>query len=314
MVRADARPSRLAAAASLVVIGAALHFARGLFLPLALAALLSLLLLPLVHLLQRLGGGKTFSILVVALSSFLAAGSVAWITVGQVAELGRKFPDYKVRVIAKAGALGPAEKVVKEAQAALQELGDGIASSTAMAPAPGKVDGVSKVEVVSASPKPMDIIGSALVSMFESLGTTVLVLILVVFFLIYHVDLRDRLVHVVGDSRVNVTTLTLTEAVQSVSRYLFLQAAMNAAFGTLVALGLFLLGLPNALLWGMMAALLRFVPYVGTWIAASLPFILSIAVFDGWARPLSILAGWGVLEIVIANIAEPWVYGPRTGL
>ena len=136
---------------------------------------------------------------------------------------------------------------------------------------------VTRVEVVPPPTKFFDLVGPALIPLFQSLGTTFFVVILVIFFLIYHVDLRDRLVHLVGDTRVNLTTQTLMEAVQSVSRYLFLLSVVNAAFGALVTLGLVALGLPNALLWGMLAALLRFVPYVGTWIAALMPLLLSWA-------------------------------------
>ena len=163
-------------------------------------------------------------------------------------------------------------------------------------------------------PKPLEIIGRALVAGIVALGTTFFVFILVIFILIYHVDLMDRLVHMVGGSRVNVTTQTVTDAVQSVSRYLFLQTAFNAGFGVLVALGLWALGLPNALLFGMLAALSRFVPYVGTWGAALPPFLLSVAVSDGWAQPVAILGGWLAAEILIANVLEPWVYGAKTGL
>jgi predicted PurR-regulated permease PerM len=314
MHRADSRPSRLAAAAHAVWIIAALYFARGLFLPLALAALVSLLLLPLVKGVERLRIGRIPSILVVALTAFLVIGAFGWMTMRQLSDLGKKLPEYKGRVIAKAGSLGPVGRAIKETRAALAEVGDEIADSTATAPDREKASKATQVEVVPSPPKPLEIIGRALVSGMDTLGTTFFVLILVIFILIYHVDLMDRLVHMVGGSRVNVTTQTVTEAVRSVSRYLFLQAAVNAGFGILVALGLWALGLPNAPLFGLMAALFRFIPYLGTWVAALLPFLLSVAVSDGWTQPLAILGGWLVVEILIANVLEPWVYGSRTGL
>jgi len=308
------RPSRLAAAAPAVLIIAALHFAQGLFLPLALAALLSLLLLPLVKGVECLRIGRIPSILVVALSAFLVIGAFSWVTIGQVSDLGKRLPEYRGKMIAKAGSLGAVGRAIKEAQAALAEVGDEIAASTAVATTREKISTATKVEVVPSPPKPLEIIGRALVSGVGTLGTTVFVLILVIFILIYHVNLMGRLVHMVGDSRVSVTTQTVTEAMHGVSRYLFLQAAVNAGFGILVGLGLWALGIPNALLFGMLAALSRFVPYVGTWVAALLPFLLSVALTDGWTQPLAILGGWLVVEVVIANVVEPWVYGTKTGL
>jgi predicted PurR-regulated permease PerM len=314
MERVGSGPSRLAAAAHAVLIVAALHFAEGLFLPLALARLLSLLFLPLVKGVERLRVGRIPSILVVVLTAFLAIGAFSWITVRQVSDLGKKLPEYKGRVIAKAGSLGPVGRAIKQVQAALSEVGDEITASTTAAAIREKASTATKVEVVPTPLKPFEIIGRALVSGIVPLGTTFFVLILVIFILIYHVDLMDRLVHMVGDSRVNVTTQTVTEAMQSVSRYLFIQAAVNAGFGVLVALGLWALGLPNALFFGMLAALSRFIPYVGTWVAALLPFLLSVAVSEGWTKPLAILGGWLGVEILLANILEPWVYGSKTGL
>jgi predicted PurR-regulated permease PerM len=308
MDAAESRPSRLSSVAAGVVVVAALHFARGLFMPLALAALLSLLLLPMVHFVQRLGGGRLFSILSIVLTFSLVLGAITWVTVRQGAGLVRQLPEYRGRVLAKAGALGPIGRAITEAQRALEELG------REMAAPEGERAPVTRVEVVPLPAKPFELIGPALIPVFQSLGTTFFVVILVVFFLIYHVDLRDRLVHLVGDARVNQTTQTLMQAVQSVSRYLFLLTVVNAVFGALVTLGLVAIGLPNALLWGMLAALLRFVPYVGTWVAMLMPFLLSVAVFDGWGPGIAIVSGWIVLELIISNIAEPWLYGSNTGL
>jgi predicted PurR-regulated permease PerM len=309
MDAAPSHPPRLTSVAAAVLVVGALHFARGLFIPLALAALLSLLLLPMVHFVQRLGGGRLFSILGIVLSFSLVLGAITWVTLRQGAELGRKLPEYRGRVMAKAGALGPVGRAIREAQAAIEELGSEIS-----APERDKGAPATKVEVVPEPARPFALIGPALVSVFQSLGTTFFVFILVIFFLIYHVDLRDRLVHLVGDSRVNLTTQTMMEAVQSVSRYLFLLAVVNTAFGAAVTLSLLALGLPSALLWGMLAALLRFVPYVGTWIAALMPLLLSVAVFDGWGPAIAILSGWIAAEFIVANVMEPWLYGSRTGL
>jgi len=297
-----------------VLIVAAIHFAQGLFLPLALAALLSLLLLPLVKGVECLRIGRIPSILVVALTAFLAIGAFGWVTIRQMSEIGKRLPEYKGRVIAKAGSLGPLGRAIKGAQGALAEVGDEIAASTAVASTREKASTAVKVEILPTPLKPIEIIGRALVSGMDTMGTTFFVFILVILILIYHVDLKDRLVHMVGDSRVTATNQTVMEAVHGVGRYLFLQAAVNAGSGIVVGLGLWALGLPHALLFGMLSALLRFIPYVGTWVAALLPFLLSVAVSDGWTQPLAVMGGWFLMEVLIANVLEPWVYGSKTGL
>lgn len=314
MGRTDSRPSRLAVVAQVILIVAALRFAQGLFLPLALATILSLLLLPLVKGVERSRMGRVPSIVIVVLTAFLVIGAFGWITIHQMSELGKKLPAYKGQVLAKLGSLGPVGEAIKNVQAALAEVGDEVAASMSGEQSREKSSGTPKVEIVLPPSKPLDIIGRTLVSAIVPLGTTFFVLVLVIFILIYHFDLMDRFVHTVGDSRVNLTTQTVAEAVRSVSRYLFLQAAVNTGFGIVVASGLWALGLPNALFFGMLAALSRFVPYVGTWVAALPPFLLSVAVSQGWTQPLAILGGWIVLEILIANVVEPWLYGARTGL
>src|SRR5947207_6699560 len=222
---ADSRPPRPTSVAAGVIVVGALHFARGLFMPLALAALLSLLLLPMVRFVQRLGGARLFSILGVVLTFSLVLGAITWVTVRQGAGLVRRLPEYRGRVLAKAEALGPIGRALADAQKALEELGGEMAAPER------EQTTVTRVEVVPPPTKFFDLVGPALIPLFQSLGTTFFVVILVIFFLIYHVDLRDRLVHLVGDTRVNLTTQTLMEAVQSVSRYLFLLSVVNAAFG-----------------------------------------------------------------------------------
>src|SRR5689334_13678024 len=178
MERGDSRSSRLAMAAHAVLIVAALHFAQGLFLPLALATLLSLVLLPLVKGVERLRVGRIPSIVVVVLSAFVVIAAFSWITIRQVSALGKRLPEYKGKVIAKAGSLGPVGRAIKEVQTTLAEVGEQVAASTSAAQT------AARVEVVPSALRPLEIIGRALVSGIVPLGTTFFVLILVIFILI----------------------------------------------------------------------------------------------------------------------------------
>jgi predicted PurR-regulated permease PerM len=127
-------------------------------------------------------------------------------------------------------------------------------------------------------------------------------------------DLRNRLLRLAGLGQLNVMTQALDDASGRVSRYLLMQFLVNASFGTLFGLGLYRIGVPNALLWGVVAGILRLVPYVGTLVAATLPIALSLAVFDGWLRPLLVFLLVAGLELIVANVIEPWLYGTHVGI
>jgi hypothetical protein len=141
-----------------------------------------------------------------------------------------------------------------------------------------------------------------------------MVVIFSLFLMVGHNDFRDRLFRLVGVGQLNLMTQALNDATRRVSRYLLLQFLVNAVFGVLCGTGLFLIGVPYALLWGAVAAILRIVPYVGSVVAAALPLMLSLAVFDDWLHPLSVFLMFGTLELVTGNWVEPWLYGTHTGV
>jgi hypothetical protein len=146
------------------------------------------------------------------------------------------------------------------------------------------------------------------------LGRAGFVLIFAVFMLFKREDLRNRFLRLAGLGRLNVMTQALDDASGRVSRYLLMQLLVNASFGTVFGAGLYLIGVPNPALWGVVAGILRIVPYVGTTIAATLPIALSLAVFDGWLRPLCVFLLVAGLELIIANFIEPWLYGAKVGI
>ena len=151
-------------------------------------------------------------------------------------------------------------------------------------------------------------------TLLEVLGTTGIVLVLVVFFLIRREDLRDRFIHLVGKGHVTVTTQMLEDAGTRVSRYLSMLFVINVIFGLSVGIGLSLIGVPNAILWGILAATLRFVPYIGPWIAAAMPIGLAMAISTGWGPPVMTIGLFVVLELFNNNVLEPWLYGRNTGV
>src|SRR4030095_10928817 len=151
-------------------------------------------------------------------------------------------------------------------------------------------------------------------TVMEALGAIGIVIVLVVFFLIRREDLRDRFIHLVGRGHVTVTTQMLEDADARVSRYLLMLFLVNVAFGISVCIGLYLIGVPSAVLWGILAMALRFIPYVGVWIAAAMPMGLSMAISTGWSAPLMTAGLFALLELFNYNVLEPWLYGKHTGV
>jgi predicted PurR-regulated permease PerM len=294
-----------------IVIIAAAYLARGLLLPLAMAGLVSLLLAPLVSRVERHGLRRGGAVGVVVILAFLVVASFGWIVSLQIPDLTEKLPSYRKNISEKIEAFGPAGQYVRRLTSSFEEMGEEVASSaqgkgrspTSTAPA------ANFVQASSAGT-----LAGSLLSILGTLGTTLVTLILVVFLLIYQSDLRDRMIHLSGHGQVHLTTQTMGEAAENVSHYLLMQFAVNAGFGLAVGLGLLALGVPNPILWGLVAAVFRFIPYVGPWLGAVIPLFLSLAVFSSWTRPGLLLGSWILLEVLTANVVEPWLYGERTGI
>jgi hypothetical protein len=151
-------------------------------------------------------------------------------------------------------------------------------------------------------------------TLLEVLGATGIVLVLVVFFLVRREDLRDRFIRLVGRGQVTLTTQAIDDATTRVSRYLLMQLLINISFGVPVGIGLYFIGVPNALLWGLLAIALRFIPYIGPWIAAAMPIALAMAISSGWKAPVLTVGLFVVLELFSNNVMEPWLYGKNTGV
>lgn len=318
------RPQRIQLL-TLALITASLYFGREVLIPLALALLISFILTPLVHALQQIKLGRVPAVLIVVALVFGGVGTVAWTMGRQVVDLAETLPKYEQNIRAKAeslrsgssSALTAAKKNVEHLQEELGVAGPGLPS----APAPrlaGKAQSATAspvpVTVVEPPLRPIAMLRAALSPLLGPLGTAGLVLIFVIFMLIRREDMRDRLLRLSGEGRLNVTTQALDEAAHRVSRYLLMQSLVNGGTGIAVGVGLLLIGVPNALLWGLLTGILRFIPYAGPWAAASLPILISLAVFPGWTQPLLALGLFLLIELISNNFIEPLLYGAETGI
>jgi predicted PurR-regulated permease PerM/methanogenic corrinoid protein MtbC1 len=313
---------------SLVTIAlttAALYFGREVLIPLALAILISFILTPSVQRLQKMRLGRVPSVLLVVILAFGGIGAVGWLMGAQIVDFAETLPRYEQNIRAKAAALhGGGASALNQAKQTVEHLQEeiGIASPTAPTTPASRLQGKSRVPLSSPVPvtmveppaTPLTVLRTTLFPLLGPLGTAGLVIIFVIFMLIQREDLRDRLLRLFGQGRLNTSTQALDEAAQRVSRYLLMQSLINGGTGTAVAIGLFFIGVPNAILWGLFAAVLRFIPYLGPWIAASLPIMISLAVFPGWEKPLLTLGLFLLIELISNNVVEPLVYGSETGI
>jgi predicted PurR-regulated permease PerM len=301
--------------ASIAVVVAALYLAKGVLVPLALAVLLSFLLSPVCDWLELRGLGRISAVLVTAILGFAVLGIVAWTAVVQMSDLAPKMPEYQENLQEKLHSvndyfIAALSKVTKTAE----EIGQNLPPAEQANAPQGTDERPYSVRILSSPVSPLQVLGGTFGTLLEELGSAGIVIILVVFFLVRREDLRDRFIRLVGTGQVTVTTQMLEDAATRVSRYLTVLFVLNATFGSAVGIGLYLIGIPNAILWGILAATLRFVPYIGQWIAAAAPICLAMAFSTGWLAPILTLGLFAVLGIVWGSVLEPWLYGKGTGV
>ncbi len=297
---------------TVVVVVGVLKIAEDVFVPLALALLLTFMLAPLVELLQRLRVNRTLGVIVSLAIALTLIGGLGDLVVNQASDLARSLPSYQSqlrhRVIELRGALRVG---VSETTKAMEQI---TKEFERVAPPEPRIPGISKVQVVETPPTALETLRDFLVPLARPLGTAFVVVVLVAFMLLRLHDLRERVIRVLGARNLFLTTEALDDAGERISRYLLMQILVNGWTGLCVTGGLWYLGVPNAALWGVLTLLLRFVPYVGCWVAAAMPFILSFAAFDDWTRPLGVIGLFAVLELFNYVVLEPWLYGSHTGL
>jgi len=306
-----------------------LYFARSLLIPFALSALLTFLISPLVGKLERWLGRIAAVMLAVGLI-FGAVGGAGWMVSRQLVDLATKLPEYKGNIAAKLHALQPSkEGIFSKVSDTVDELKKELPGEsppptitqesgkpeTAVASPPNPPVPATPVKVVETSKaNPVELIKTIITPLIGPLGTAFLVLILLIFMLFEREDLRSRLIKLIGQGRISMTTHAMDDAADRVSRYLRMQLLVNVIYGVCIAIALYFIGVPNALLWGALGAVLRFIPYVGPWIAALLPTLLALAVSPGWTKPILTVVVLTAIELTLSNVLEPLLYGKHTGI
>jgi predicted PurR-regulated permease PerM len=309
-----------AKAADTVIVGVAvvagLYFGRDVLVPIAIAVLLSFVLAPLVDRLVRLKLGRVASVLLSVAVAFAILISLGAIIGRQVAQLADNLPNYQ-SVIAKkldsvkSSSIGAG--VVEKAADALHGLQNASGSQEQQASA--AVDRrMMQVEVHEPAPGPVQIVQSVLTALLPPLATAAVVIVFVVFILFQRQDLRDRLIGMVGSHDLHRTTQALDEAAHRLSRYFLALTGINAAFGVAIGIGLYFIGVPNPMLWGIVGAVLRFVPYIGGFIAVAIPLALAAAVDPGWTMVAETALLYIALEGLMGQVVEPHLFGHTTGM
>jgi predicted PurR-regulated permease PerM len=305
-----ARP--LVVLASLAIVLGLLYWAQAVLIPVALAALLTFLLAPVVTALQRRGLSRVPAVVVVVtLASALVAG-IGWLMASQIASLVDTFPQYEQNISQKIASLRTAGE--NSFIDKLEAIAERITQDIKAQPRTGEQLATPVRVVEEGGPFNLTQLWSILAPVLEPFASFGLAVVLLIFMLIKREDLRDRLISLVGHGRLTFTTKALDEAGQRISRFLLLQLIINSTFGMAVAVGLFLIGVPYAFLWGFLSGTLRYIPYIGPWVAALSPLTLSLLVFDNWAQPLMVVGLILVLELSSNMIMEPWLYGRGVGV
>ena len=297
---------------TVVIVVAVLRLAEEVFIPLALAILFTFLLAPLVGRLHQMGVNRMLAVVVSIAISLALIGTLANAAFDQLSDLAHELPGYQrqlhenlthIRGVMRGG-ISEASQVVEQLGKELQRVAPG-------APLPSDV---RKVVVVDPPPTPLQMLHSFVGPLLRPFGTALVIVTLVAFMLLRLHDLRERIIRVLGRRNLYHTTEALGDAAQRISRYLLMQLLINSWTGLVVGLGLWALQVPNPGLWGALALLLRFIPYVGVWTAAVVPFLLSFAVSDDLSRPLLVMALFGLLELFNYAVLEPWLYANHTGI
>jgi predicted PurR-regulated permease PerM len=313
--------SRLLRVVAAVVLIATLYFARVVFIPLALAFLVSLLLTPVVLFLERMKFPRIIAISLVVIAVAGAMGATGWVISQQIVSLTDQLPTYKKTLEEKIHALGRRHsKGVKAASETLRDLGKEIATTVPGAKPPNDAKESQAVPGSNPSrPLAVEVVAPAnpvasLENLLGPLATVGLVALFTLFMLFGREDLRNRFIRLVGGGRLNVMTQALDEATHRINRHLLLQLLVNSAYGLVIGAALHFIGIPNAFLWGFSATILRFLPYIGPPLAALIPIGLSLALFPGWHHALATVGLFVALELVVANFVEPLLYGAHVGL
>ena len=303
-----------------VIVVAALYFGRDIFVPLALAMLLSFALAPGVRWLRRRSVPNLPAVLAVVTVAFLLIFALGGIVAWQVTDLAERLPTYRSNIEAKVDSIReapPGGRLFGRAADLFRDLGRKIDQETAAAGTAGTAGDEKPpipVEIHEPPPTSMQIVSTIIGPLVSPLATAGIVIVFVIFLLLKREDLRDRLLRLAGSRSLPRATKALDDAASRVGRYLLMQFVVNATYALPLVIGLWLIGIPNPILWGLLCGLMRFVPYIGPIVASFFPLALAIAVDPGWTTLLLVGGLFIIVELVSNNLIEPWLYGASTGL
>ena len=300
-----------------VVVVSGLYFAREVMVPITLAVLLSFVLAPLVVLLRRIHLPRVPAVLVSVVVSLGIIVALAGLIGMQIASLAGDLPRYQYTVERKATVLRTL--TIGQLSALIDRIGE---QPALMAPKPPPAPAANApaaakpviVQVQPPPPSPLAIAREVLEPVIAPLATGAIVFVVAIFILMQQEDLRDRLIRLFGSNDLHRTTLALDDAGRRLSRYFLTQLGINTAFGCVITAGLLVIGVPSAVLWGILGALLRFVPYIGSWLSGLFPVALAAAVDPGWSMALWTISLYAVVELTVGQVIEPLMYGHSTGL
>ena len=289
-----------------------LYWAQAVFIPLAMAVFFAFVLNPLVLILERRRLGRTASVLIVVTVALVAVAGTAAVITQQLASLGKTMAANSAQVKVKIDQLknsfaGDGEE--SELGKMVKEVQDAVLGAQAVKPA----DGPTEVTLAASRPAWFSRLTVVLGPATEVFGLAAFSAVLVVFILLAKNDLRDRVMRLIGDGQMTTATRAADDASQRISHYLLMQFLVNASFGLIVSAGLYFAGIQYSLLWGFIGFIMRYVPYIGTWIGILPPLFFTAVVSDGWAQPLTVLFLFGGLELFSNNAVEPKLYGKSLG-
>lgn len=310
---------RFAAIASVSLAFALLYVGREVFIPIAMAVFFTFMLSGVAGWFERRGASR-FAAGIAALSlAMLTLASITGLVFYRGSVLLDELPQYRNNIKQKVTAVqsslhdwfGNAHATVTELQ---REIAAESAPDRSLSNGPALQPEAVKVEVVKTAESTSLALGNAALQVVtHPLITVGIALVLTVFFLLYREDLRDRIMRVLGETTLHVSTNALSDAGEKVSRYLSALALANAIAGAGVSVGLLVLGVPNWFLWGCLTGILRFVPVLGPLLGATFPVVVSIAVSESWIQPVLVVVWFLIVDLTIANFVEPLLYGSRTG-
>jgi predicted PurR-regulated permease PerM len=311
--------SLLSLAVGVVVVGS-LYVGRDVLVPITLAALLSFVLAPLVRGLKRLWLGRVASVLIAVLAAVGVIVVLGGLIGAQIASLAQDIPQYRSTITRKVGAVQGF--AAKELTALLRSYARGMQGVSASSPTPPPTDPLTgqrtikplPVQIETAAPTPFAVAQAVLSPILAPLATVGIIFLVAIFLLLQQEDLRDRMIRLFGSGDLHRTTAAIDDAAQRLSRYFLTQLAINAGFGVVIGVGLMFIGVPSPALWGVIAALMRFVPYVGSLISVTAPVLLAAAVDPGWSMMILTGALFFVSETIVGQAVEPMAYGNSTGL